>query len=64
VFGLQPVEGGKSLVLFGGEVDPSSAGHMVGREGGREGGGKHGWKSMVLVFLVLFISFYFFFSHS
>ncbi|KAM3571606.1 hypothetical protein VYU27_006374 [Nannochloropsis oceanica] len=28
VFGLQPVQGGKSLVLFGGEVDPSSAGHM------------------------------------
>ncbi|TFJ81544.1 hypothetical protein NSK_006796 [Nannochloropsis salina CCMP1776] len=28
VFGLQPVQGGRTLLLFGGEVDPSSAGHM------------------------------------
>jgi hypothetical protein len=29
-------------LLFGGEVDPSSAGHMVRRESRREGGGGGG----------------------
>ena len=60
VFGLQPVQGGKSLVLFGGEVDPSSAGHMVGREGRRERGREGGREGRCgFVFFVSLIRFSF-----